>query len=119
MTIFLRQREVLERITIPESEGELCTYCGKPIVEGLFHWLGEDGQPVRQHQSYGGAVESFPSWRHADGSEGHGYDHCLLLAKERCPSCKAHGTLTRRGTGYGDDITCTACRWNKYFDRGD
>jgi hypothetical protein len=118
--ILLRPREVLERIITPVSEGERCTYCKKPIAEGRFHWLGEDGQPRRSHPSFGGEIESFPDWRHADGTPGHGHDGRLVMRdNDRCPECGEFDTITRQETGYGCNSECTACGWHKYFDRGD
>lgn len=113
-----REREVLERISTPESEGNVCGYCEKPIAEGWFHWLEDDGQPHRMDPMYGGEIESYPSWRHADGSPGHG-DLSTVYPKYRCPGCKAFDTVNVRDTGYGSDCHCTACGWHKYFDRGD
>jgi len=118
--ILLRPREVLERIITPESEGERCTYCKKPIAQGSFHWLGEDGQPRRSDPMYGGQIQSFRDWRHADGTPGHGQDgHLVLRDSHRCPQCREFDTITRRDTGYGTDSACTACGWSKYYDRGD
>jgi hypothetical protein len=123
VTVHLREREVLVRIVTPESEGDRCTYCKKPAVKGEFYWLGEDGQPARSDPHWGdGSIMTFRDWRHADGSPGHGKDGNLVLRDtNRCPECKAFGTITARDTGYGSDCTCTctACGWNQYFDRGD
>jgi hypothetical protein len=112
MPIHLREREVLACILTPDSEGERCTYCKKPIVEGRFYWLGEDGQPRRQDPAWGlgERIMTFPSWRHADGSPGHGDDgHLVLRDANRCPRCKSFDTISIRDTGYGSDCTCTAC----------
>lgn len=117
--VFLRPREVLEEIITPVSSGELCTYCELPIVLGRFHWLDDSGQPQRSDAMFGGAVMSFPSWRHANGSEGHGGERTLVLPKPRCPDCGAFDSLSDRDTGYGSDITCSACGSSHYYDRGD
>lgn len=117
--VLLRPGEVLEEIVTPVTAGELCTYCGRPIVQGRFHWLDDNGQPQRMDALYGGAVMSFPSWRHSDGSEGHGEDRHLVLPKRRCPDCGAFDSLLERDTGYGSDITCSACGYSRYYDRGD
>jgi hypothetical protein len=122
MPVFLRDREVLDLIITAESAGERCVYCRLPVVQGRFHWLNDDGTPVLQGGvSNSGEIVRFPSWRHADGSPGHGVDGYLVIAEGRCPECGAYDSdaLSRRDTGYGDDVTCTACGWNKYFGRGD
>lgn len=115
---FLRPREVLEEIITPVTSGERCVYCGKPIIQGSFHWLDDDGEPVRSLPMFGGEVQSFPSWRHADGSDGHG-DLRVVSPKRRCPACGAFDTLTDRDTGYGTEVTCSGCGGNHYYDRGD
>lgn len=120
MPILIRDREVLEAIITPESDGNRCTYCEKPIVQGRFHWNDEHGEPVRSHSSHGGDIQSFPDWRHVDGTPGHGADLVsLVLPKDRCPSCRAFDSIDIRDTGYGSDCTCTACGWHTYYDRGD
>ena len=101
------------------TSGELCVYCNLPIVLGRFHWLDSNDQPQRYDRMFGGAVMSFPSWRHANGSEGHGQDRDLVLPKPRCPDCGAFDSLSDRDTGYGSDITCSACGGSRYYDRGD
>ena len=63
---------------------------------------------------------SFPGWRYADGTPGHGGDgHLALKDSSRCPPCGKSGILDRRETGYGTDCTCTACGRNQYSGRGD
>lgn len=116
--IFLRPREVLEEIVTPVTSGDLCTYCEKPIVEGRFHWLDDNGEPRLYAPMFGGEVQSFPSWRHADGTDGHG-DLRIVSPKRCCPECGAFDTLSDRETGYGSVGTCSACGWSRYFDRGD
>jgi hypothetical protein len=119
--LYLRDREALEEIITQESAGERCTYCKRPIAQGMFHWLDEAGSPQRMGDPVSpGAVMRFSDWRHADGTPGHGDDGDLVLPDtSRCPQCKAFGVITVRDTGYGSDCTCTACGWSKYFDRGD
>jgi hypothetical protein len=128
-TILLRTREVLEKTITGLAAGDLCTYCDRPIVQGLFHWNDERGQPLREDPMYHGGkpgpVQSFPSWRHADGTEGHGVhrfgpnDHGVILTKDRCPDCGAFDSLTRRDTGYRDLLDCAECSYHSYYDRGD
>ncbi|WP_100475669.1 hypothetical protein [Mycobacteroides abscessus] len=117
--VFLRPREVLEEIVTPVTVGQLCTFCDLPIVQGRFHWLDENDQPQRYDQAFGGAVMSFPAWRHANGTAGHGQDRTLVFPKPRCPDCGAFDTLSERDTGYGTDTTCSACSSSHYYDRGD
>lgn len=123
--LLLRPTEVLDAIITPESDGNVCVYCEKPIVQGRFHWTDEHGEPRRNDAMYGGGIMDFPSWRHADGTEGHGvtrfgeFDHGVILPKYRCPQCQAFDTVDQKDTGYGSLCNCTACGWHAYYDRGD
>lgn len=114
-SILLRDGEVLDGIRTPVSQGNVCTYCDKPILEGWFYWEA-DGSTLDE------LTGPFPSWRHADGTEGHGErfhdnDHGFISPKNRCPQCEGFD-LSYRDTGYGTVITCP-CGYDKYHDRGD
>jgi hypothetical protein len=66
VVVFIRPGEVLDRIITLESAGKRCRACHAPIVRGVFRFTDAVAQFHPE------VTLSFPSWRHADGSPGHG-----------------------------------------------
>jgi len=117
VSVWLRPGESL--VALHQDRVAVCKNHGVPIVQGTFTW------GIHSHPMYGGALETFPCWRHADGSACVGMQGGKMTELSSswpvpaCTTCGALDQFDRRDTGYGWDVTCRACGDNNYYDTGD
>lgn len=105
---------------IPGEHGVCTRHRDKALMRGTFTW----GRHA--HSMYGGGLETFPAYRHADGTP------CFNGAGEQdgwvqsytvptCAACGAQGDdlFAVRLEAYGDRVTCTACGHERWYSIGD
>lgn len=110
--IYTRPGEIILKV-LNDHVG-YCTRSNKLCVSARAAWADRPDSwfSVNRHIDSTSCI-THPSYK----PEGEIQSSCFL--KPACPDCGAIDQFNRRDTGYGWDVTCTACSVSHYYDSGD